>query len=89
MTISIFSMRWHGIKGETIERGSKYQMNVIRVQTTKDGAWQSLNDGELLRLISEHNQNLNAPAIDLKKQIKKLGSDSLLPKFKKKAKAKK
>jgi hypothetical protein len=59
MSISIFNMRWYGIKGETIEKGSVHAIEVVRVQTTKDGAWQALNDKELEQLLAEHNQNLH------------------------------
>ena len=52
----IYGMRWYGIKGETIEPGSKYEMSVIRVQTSKDGAWQALTEPELDQLLMEHNQ---------------------------------
>lgn len=51
----IFNKRWYGIKGETIEKGSKYAMSVVRVQTTKDGPWQALTDKELEQLLAEHN----------------------------------
>ena len=52
----IFSRRWYGIKGETIEPGSPHQMSVVRIQTTKDGAWQALTEKELDQLVVEHNQ---------------------------------
>lgn len=50
----IFSKRWHGIKGETVGEG-KYAMSVVRVQTSKDGAWNALTEKELEQLIAEHN----------------------------------
>lgn len=52
----IYTKRWHGIKGETIGDGTKYAMQVVRVQTEKDGPWQSLNDKELEQLLSDHNK---------------------------------
>lgn len=61
MTISIFNMRWYGIKGQTIEPGSPYEEQCIRVQTTKDGAWQALNDKELEQLLVEHNKLVAGP----------------------------
>lgn len=60
----IFGRRWYGIKGETIEPGSKYELSVVRVQTTKDGPWQALTDKELEQLLVEHNQ-----VIALREQI--------------------
>ena len=60
----IFGRRWYGIKGETIEPGNKYELSVVRVQTTKDGPWQALTDKELEQLLVEHNQ-----VIALREQI--------------------
>lgn len=89
----IFNKRWYGIKGETIEKGSKYAMSVVRVQTTKDGAWQALTDKELEQLLAEHNQviynneaKVAKSRFDIKEQVKVLGADSLLPTSKKKTK---
>lgn len=57
----IFSKRWYGIKGETIEPGSPYAMSVVRVQTSKDGAWNALTEKELDQLLQEHNALVHDP----------------------------
>lgn len=50
-------MPWYGIKGETVGEG-KVAMSVVRVQTSKDGHWQALNNDEINRLLIEHNKNV-------------------------------
>ena len=81
--MNIFNVRWHGIQGCTVGEG-KYQMHVVRVQTSKDGPWQALNEGELDQLIVDHNKSINKPRFNIADQVKKLGADSLLPTSKKK-----
>lgn len=77
--MNMLNKRWFAIKGETVGEG-KYAMSVVRVQTSKDGAWQALTNQEIDLLIIEHNKAVNIPRFDLKAQVKKLGADSLLPK---------
>jgi hypothetical protein len=55
------AIRWHGIKGETIGAGTPHAMEVIRVQTSKDGPWQSLDDVEIEALLVLHNKSLEQP----------------------------
>jgi hypothetical protein len=80
MMIDIFNKRWYGIQGETVGEG-KYAMNTIRVQTSDQGPWQALNETEIASLLSEHNQAVHTkvPRHNIAAQVKKLGTDSLLP----------
>lgn len=83
--IDIFNKRWHGIKAEALGEPGKYEMVVIRVQTTDKGPWQTLNDDELQLLLIEHNRiihNKSKPQFDVAAQVKALGADSLLTKKK-------
>lgn len=90
MSIGILSqVKWWNIKGETIGAGTPHAIDVIRVQTSKDGPWQSLDDVEMTKLLHLHNQQFERAKAPEKavKEIKK----ALEPKSKakKKVKAKK
>lgn len=57
MSTDIFNKKWHGIEGF----GTATQPNMaVRVQTSKNGPWQSLTKEECKKLVDEHNDAIRS-----------------------------
>ncbi len=50
--MSLFNRHWYGVQGFGT---GVYPTLAVRVQTAKDGPWQSLNAAEIEQLLKEHN----------------------------------
>ena len=74
----IFNKRWYGIEVHAFSN-MNHEQAVLRVQTKKDGPWQSLTADEIQQLMQMHNKAIKpTPRFNLANQVKVLGATSEL-----------